>query len=484
MIRQLYNQVRTAILSGRLQPETRLPSSRDLANQLQISRNVVLEAFDLLHAEGFLQARRGAGTFVANGAIFSKRVNDVEAPEVEKVTMGYDCPKGVINFRAGTPNLKLFPQNLWQKMIKKVFAKPLEETLAYGHPEGRVELRQAICEYVVTRREVMCHPDQIVITAGTTQAIGIACHLLLRKRKDVFLEDPITKDIQLIIGGHGGVLHPIAVDNHGMNTSELPKSPVPAFIYVTPSHQFPIGGTLPIQRRIDLLNYAERTGCYIIEDDYDSEFRFDGPPLSSLHGLCPERVVYIGTFSKTLCPAIRIGYMVLPSELISLGRNCKWQSDLHNEVTSQLALAEFIREGHYLRHVAKMRKHYVKRRKDVVDMLEDLFKDRVEILGCAAGLHLVARFRDYQFNDLFFNEVEAMGARFYPVGLHALRPEKHRDKIMIGYGNLSTEEIEVGITILAKHLDLAKPYRIARKEVKKTLTSDGPSDKKALLNEE
>ncbi len=183
MIRQLYNQVRTAILSGRLQPETRLPSSRDLAGQLQISRNVVLEAFDLLHAEGFLQSRRGAGTFVADGAIFSKRVVDVEAPEVEKVTMGYDCPKGVINFRAGTPNLKLFPQNLWQKMIKKVFAKPLEETLAYGHPEGRVELRQAICEYVVTQREVMCHPDQIVITAGTTQAIGIACHLLLSKEE-------------------------------------------------------------------------------------------------------------------------------------------------------------------------------------------------------------------------------------------------------------------------------------------------------------
>ena len=206
----------------------------------------------------------------------------------------------------------------------------------------------------------------------------------------MFLEDPITKDIQLIIGGHGGVLHPIAVDNDGMNTAELPKFPVPAFIYVTPSHQFPIGGTLPIQRRIDLLNYAQKTGCYIIEDDYDSEFRFDSPPLSSLHGLCPERVVYIGTFSKTLCPAIRIGYMVLPPELISL--------------------------------------------------------------GSATGLHLVARFRNYHFDEVFFNEVEARGARFYPVGLHALRPEKHRDKIMIGYGNLSTEEIKGGITVLAKYL--------------------------------
>lgn len=463
MIRQLYNQVREAILSGRLQPETRLPSSRELASQLQISRNVVLEAFDLLHAEGFLQAKRGAGTFVAAGAIFSKSIDDVAAPEVEKVTMGYDSPKGVINFRAGTPNLQLFPKNLWQKMIKRVFSEPLEDTLAYGHPEGRKELRQAICEYVVTQREVICHPDQIVITAGTTQAIGIACRLLLRKRKDVFLEDPITKDIQQIVSNCGGVLHPIAVDNDGMNTGELPQFPAPAFIYVTPSHQFPTGGTLPIQRRIDLLNYAKNAGCYIIEDDYDSEFRFDGPPLSSLHGLCPERVVYIGTFSKTLCPAIRIGYMVLPPELISLGRSCKWQSDLHNEVTSQLALAAFIRDGHYLRHVGKMRKHYMRRRKDVVNTLEQYFGDRVQILGSATGLHLVARFLDYQFDDLFFNEVEDAGARFYPVGLHAFRPEQHRDKIMIGYGNLSTEEIKSGIAILAGHL--SEPFRIARKEI-------------------
>ncbi len=453
MIRQLYNQVRQAILSGRLQPETRLPSTRDLADRLRISRNVVLEAFDMLHAEGYIHSRQGAGTFVAPGAIFTSHKNEVAPPRVENVNMGYDSPKDVINFRAGTPNLKLFPKNIWQKMMKEVFSASLEERLAYGHPEGRRELRQAICDYVVTQREVVCHPDQIVITAGTTQAIGIASRLLLRERKDVLLEDPITRDIRLIVEGRGGVLHPIPVDNDGIDTGRLPESPVPAFIYVTPSHQFPIGGTLPIQRRIDLLNYAEKTGCYIIEDDYDSEFRFDGQPLSSLHGLLPDRVIYIGTFSKTLCPAIRIGYMVLPPALISLGRNCKWQSDLHNEVFSQLALAAFIREGHYLRHVAKMKKHYLRKRKDVVDGLAKHFGDRVEILGSAAGLHLAARFRDYRFSETFFQVVEVAGARFYPVGLHAIRPEEHRDKIMIGYGNLSSEEIATGIAILAKHLD-------------------------------
>jgi GntR family transcriptional regulator/MocR family aminotransferase len=453
MIRQLFNQLRQAILSGRLQPEARLLSSRELADQLRISRNVVLEAFDMLHAEGYVYSRPGAGTYVATGAIFTPGIDIPKPPQVENVTMGYDSPEGVINFRAGTPHLKLFPKSLWQKMINEVFSAPLEETLAYGHPEGRAELRQAICDYVVTQREVVCHPDQIVITAGTTQAIGIACNLLLKEKKDVFLEDPITKDIQLIVQNHGGVLHPVAVDSDGMNTSELPETPIPAFIYVTPSHQFPIGGTLPIQRRIDLLKFSRKTGCYIIEDDYDSEFRFDGPPLSSLHGLLPERVIYIGTFSKTLCPAIRIGYMVLPPELINRGRSCKWLRDLHNEVISQLALARFISQGHYLRHVRKMRKHYVKRRRDVVVKLEQYFGDRVEILGSAAGLHLVARFRDCQFTDLFFNQLETAGARFYPVGQHAIGPEQHRDKIMIGYGNLSSEEISNGIEILAKHFD-------------------------------
>jgi GntR family transcriptional regulator/MocR family aminotransferase len=452
MIRQLYSQIREAILSGRLPSGSRLPSSRDLAKELQISRNVVLEAYDLLYAEGFLDAKRGAGTYVAEGAAFACIRETAPPPEVETVTMGYDCPPEIVNFRAGTPNLKLFPKKLWLRLQKEALMMPSEEMLAYGHPEGRRELRKAICEYVVTRREVNCHPDQIVITAGTTQAIGIACHLLLGERRDVVLEDPITRDIQLIVGSHGGVIHPVPVDSEGLRTAELPVTLAPAFVYVTPSHQFPIGGTLPIQRRIELLNYADRTGAYLIEDDYDSEFRFDGPVLSSLHGLHPERVVYIGTFSKTLCPAIRIGYLVLPARLIGPGRNRKWQSDLHNEVTSQLTLARFIAEGYYLNHVGKMRKHYMQRRNDVVRALNEQFGDRVEVLGSATGLHLVARFRDCRFNDGFFEAIATAGARFYPVETHAIRHGRHEDKLLIGYGNLSREAITEGIGILAEYL--------------------------------
>ncbi|MBU1564856.1 MAG: PLP-dependent aminotransferase family protein [Proteobacteria bacterium] len=452
MTRQLYGRIREEILSGRLHPGARLPSSRELASRLQISRNVVLEAYDLLYAEGFLAPKQGDGTYVASGAAFTGPARKAP-PVVEKVTMGYDCPPGVINFRAGTPNLKMFPTKLWLQMVKEVLLLPPEEMFAYGHPEGRQELRQAICEYVVSQREVVCHPEQIVITAGTTQAIGIACHLLIGKRLDVVLEDPITRDIQLIVKSHGAILHAVPVDSDGMRTAELPLPLNPTFVYATPSHQFPIGGTMPIQRRIELLRYAETTGAFIIEDDYDSEFRFDGPPLSSLHGLHPDRVVYIGTFSKTLCPAIRIGYLILPPQLIGLGRSRKWQSDLHNEVTSQLALARFIRLGHYLRHVTRMRKHYQQKRNDMAVTLTQRFGTRMEILGSATGLHLVARFPGCEFTQHFFAATEAAGARFYPVATHAMKLGTHRDELLLGYGNISSEEIRVGLAILAKHLD-------------------------------
>jgi GntR family transcriptional regulator / MocR family aminotransferase len=457
MIRQLYSRVREKILSGQLPPGARLPSSRDLASTLKISRNVVLEAYDLLYAEGFLAPRQGAGTYVACGAAFvgPKRI---APPPVEKVTMGYDCPPGVINFRAGTPYLKMFPSKLWLQTVREILLMPPEHMFAYGHPEGRMELRQAICEHIVAEREVVCHPEQIIITAGTTQAIGIACDLLLLERRDVILEDPITRDIQLIIKSHGAELHPVPVDNEGMRTSELPKQISPAFIYVTPSHQFPIGGTMPIQRRIELLRYAEKSGAFLIEDDYDSEFRFDGPPLSSLHGLNPDRVVYIGTFSKTLCPALRIGYLILPQPLISLGRNRKWQSDLHNEVTSQLALARFLRLGHYGRHVSKMRRHYQQRRNDMIIALTENFGSQVEILGSATGLHLVARFPGCEFTRDFFTTMEDRGVRFYPVFTHAFHPQRHRQELLLGYGNLSAEEIYTGLAVLGKHLE---QYRVA-----------------------
>ena len=451
-MRQLYLGLRQRILNGTLPSGRKMPASRELAASLGISRNVVLEAYDLLIAEGFLTARRGSGTYVAAGAAFEKTSLPPASLAVTNVSMGYDCPPGVVNFRAGTPDLSGFPSSLWLAMVREVLASAPEKILAYGHPEGREELRRAICDYVVTQRQVICRPEQIVITGGTTQAINIAAQLLLGQRREVVIEDPITRDIRLIIAHHGGRLHPVAVDSEGLRTALLPPDLEPAFIYVTPSHQFPIGGTMPIQRRVDLLRYAERTGTYLVEDDYDSEFRFDGPPLASLHGLLPDRVVYIGTFSKTLCPALRIGYLVLPPALIDLGRSHKWHSDLHNEVISQLALARFIEKGHYLRHLQRMRRQYRERRRYLLAILKDLFGSNVTVLGSDAGLHLVARFPGYSFTELFFSAMEEAGVRLYPVTPHALEPGRYLDHLLLGYGNLNADQIGRGMTLLAQYL--------------------------------
>jgi GntR family transcriptional regulator/MocR family aminotransferase len=452
LIRQIYDQLRSRILGGSLRSGTRLPSSRELAARLHVSRNVVMEAYDLLYAEGFTCGRHGSGTYIAEGATYSPSPPS-PSPALEGVSMGYDSPSGVINFKPGTPDLRQFPTRVWLRMLREVYARADEELLGYGRPEGRPELRKAIRDYLVSRRGVVCHPDQIVVTAGTTQAIGIACSLLLGESRHVVLEDPITRDIQLIIQREGGIIHPVGTDDAGLITDELPEGVMPAFIYVTPSHQFPLGGTLTIQRRIALLEYAERIGAPVIEDDYDSEFRFDGPPLNSLQSLAPERVIYIGTFSKTLFPALRTGYLILPQTLIDKGRGRKWLCDLHNETASQIALAEFINQGHYLRHTARMRRLYSRKRRLLEKCLEKAFSNGVRIIGSAAGLHLAAQFQGVVFDAGLLAELEDAGVRVYPAEMHAIQAGRCTDTLIIGYGNLDEGLIREGVEILRKVLE-------------------------------
>lgn len=452
LTRQVYGGIRKQILSGILRADSRLPSSRELSGQLGISRNVVMEAFEMLYSEGFITARHGSGTFVASGATYPA-APPAPVISMQTVSMGYETPHGVINFKPGTPDLGEFPLRPWLHAMKAAYLHPVEDALGYGLPEGRSELRRAICDYVAGQRGVLCHPDQIIITAGTTQAIGIACHLLLGERLDVVLEDPITRDIQLIIMSQGGVIHPVAVDGQGLVVDDLPQDIAPAFVYVTPSHQFPLGGTLPIQRRITLLEYARQTGTFLIEDDYDSEFRFDGPPLASLHGLAPERVLYIGTFSKTLSPALRTGYLILPESLVVGGRGRKWHCDLHNETPTQLALAHFIANGGYTRHLARMKRLYARKRRVLERELYECFGERVKIMGSATGLHLAARFERIGFTAELINEIEKAGVRVYPAETHAIRPGRLDDTLLLGYGNLGEEQIIRGVRLLRRVIE-------------------------------
>lgn len=441
--RQVYQQIREKILNGHLQAGERLASTRELSFELKVSRNVILEAYDQLLAEGFLIARSGSGTFVEEGAFLTQH----EAPflfEVDEKKM----KNHIINFRSGIPALDLFPRKTWAKLSHQLWNDIESTNFGYDFPEGRLELRQTLAHYLLRTRGVHCHPEQIVITSGATQALTLVSRLLLSPNDIAIIEDPITNDIQTIFKSSGASLYPIPVDEYGMKTALIPENLHPKFVFLTPSHQFPLGGTLPIQRRIQLINFARRNNCFLVEDDYDSEFRYEGPPVSSLQGLDLERVLYIGSFSKILSPALRIGYIVLPTHLIEKCRQLKWLTDLHTPSLDQLILAHFIKEGYLERHIAKMKKFYKNQRDFLIQCLQTTFSNKVKILGYSTGMHLIAELEDIHFSKELLFKIEQLGVKVYPVEDHSIEKGKNTNRIILGYGHLKKNEIEEGVTRL------------------------------------
>lgn len=446
---QIYDQIRNKIIKGEFVFGHKLPSSRELADELHISRNLVVEVYEQLVSEGYLDSKAGSGTYVAKGAYLERSfdIDDYNFLDEQPVT-GTD----VIDFRSGIPALDMFPRGTWGLIARRVYRETPAQVFGYGHPEGQYILRHTLSQYLSRTRGVKCHPDQLVITSGATQAFTLAAKLVNSRDSEVLIEDPVTHEIQTIFSSAGFRLHPIPVDDYGMQ-SDLVSAQNPAFIFVTPSHQFPLGGVLTIQRRIQLINFARQTGCYIIEDDYDSEFRYQGTPVSCLQGLDPERVIYIGTFSKILSPALRLGYLVLPPDLTKRCRNLKWFSDLHTSTFEQLVLAQFMKEGHLEQHISKMKKIYRRRREKLVECLNNRFCDRALIHGDSTGLHLVVEFRGVTFSDEVMHKIHAQGVNVYPVELHTIRKSVHSNKVILGYGNLSLEKIEEGIARLERALE-------------------------------
>lgn len=448
LIRQVYEQLRTKILQGDLKTGEKLPSSRVLASELNVSRNVILEAYEQLTAEGFIETHQGSGTFIAQGTYLEQAENETTLMLNEPMK-----DKDIIDFRSGVPALDLFPRDKWGQLAKRVSLETSHSIFGYDSPEGRIELRSVLSRYLLRTRGVRCHPSQLVITSGATQALSLVAKLLLTKNDEVIIEDPITHEIQTIFQSYGGSLLPIPVDEHGMKTNLLPSNKKPNFIFVTPSHQFPMGGTLPIQRRIQLIEFARKKECYIVEDDYDSEFRYEGPPVSSLQGLDPNRTIYIGTFSKILSPALRLGYLILPPSLVQRCRDLKWFSDLHTPSLEQLTLAHFIEEGYLEKHVFKMKKIYQKRRDALKEGLINLFKNKVEFFGDSTGLHFVAKFNGVNFTDNVLSNIQENKVKVYPIELHTIKKRVYTDSIILGFGNLNENQIEEGVHRLKEGLN-------------------------------
>lgn len=468
--RQIYEQVRNAIHSGALSGGDSLPPSRTLANQLEVSRSVILQSYELLQAEGYLEMRKGAGTYIAGLPVEEKDPQDSENP-YNFITKGPDFltlnPSSIIendlntvlcNFRHGVPAWDAFPMDQWQKALMNACRRASPDTLGYGPAEGSLGLRQEIARLLRSTRSMPVVPEQIVITSGATQALDILSRIFVSKGDHVVVEDPSHNVVREIFSFAGAVVTPIRVDLEGISVDELQAScdhikegphKKPKLAYVTPSHQFPFGVTLSMKRRVQLLEWAKANQAFIIEDDYDSEYRYEGPKLSSLAGLDVDgRVIYVGSFSKVLFPSLRIGYVVLPPTLIQPFLAVKWITDRMSSALDQEALAEFIQNGHYARHVTQMGKLYAARRACLVKSLDAEFGSRVRYYGEEAGLHLLIELESGADEHRIAELALRYGVRVYPASSYFVGSKPQGPVFLLGYSNLTENQIKMGVNRL------------------------------------
>ncbi|WP_008313137.1 PLP-dependent aminotransferase family protein [Leptolyngbya sp. PCC 6406] len=466
---QIYAALRQNILAGQLVPRQRLPSTRALAQTLGVARATVTQSYDQLLSEGYLQTVVGSGTYVCDqlpetllhapgleepwvepsptlvlSAYGQRLVDFVAGPSPE--------PNTPISFRYGRPALDQVPLEIWRQLLSRHCRRA--DWLDYAtDPMGYGRLRQAIAAYLTQARAVQCHPDQILITNGTQQSLTLATQLLISPGDTVALEEPSYLSARRIFTSQGANLHPIPVDGEGFDGAVLAQTPdAIRLVYVTPSHQFPTGAVLSLPRRLALLSWAQQRGALILEDDYDSEYRYAGRPIPALQGLgSGQSVLYLGTFSKVLFPSLRIGYMVLPSALVPLFSRAKWLADRQVPTLEQAVLADFIAEGHLERHIRRMKSHYDQRRQALVTALQTHFGTRATILGENAGLHMMVRFQTTLPDAELMDRAERVG-----VGLISAAPQylgnSPGHEFIFSYTELDQAAIAVGIAKLASIL--------------------------------
>lgn len=414
--RQLLSHMRAAIEDGRLTSSSRLPSSRSLAADLALSRTVVTEVYGMLQSEGYVESRRGSGTYVVEcsrrlrgtatgalgGASPGRRAScpetpaDAETPRRPRWLRSVVDPpavdpfeaKGLASFRICEPEPTSFPDTAWRTCARAAIAEDLPD--GYGATAGDAGLRRAIAAWVTRHRGLRCTADDVVVTSGTTQSLDLIARATLRPGDEVAFEDPGYRLARQIFTDHGAEVRPLSVDEEGLCCAELVNAPPPRLVYTTPSHQFPVGSVLSFRRRGQLLDWAARHDVLVIEDDYDSEFRFDGPALPPLASQTTESVAYLGTFSKALAPSLRLGYLVAPTPLLQAVRRLKTRVDHHSCWPVQRALARYLESGAFDRHVRRMGRLYRQRRDRLVEATEPL-PEGARWVGLAAGLHATLR---------------------------------------------------------------------------------------------
>jgi GntR family transcriptional regulator/MocR family aminotransferase len=469
MYRQLYEWFRQAILAGQLRPGQRLPSTRSLAAELKISRIPVTGAYDQLHAEGYLETFVGAGTCVARSIPddachqapaklkdTSRQVSASQAPRriSQRIARMHVTPPSWLNnlgaFRVSLPALEHFPAGVWSKLVNRYSRNQTRQLMAYGDAMGYWPLREAIAGYLGAVRAVRCEPAQILVTTGSQQGIQLSGQVLLDARDRVWIEEPGYPGARQALMTAGIQLVPVPVDHEGLDVDAgIRLARNAQAMYITPSHQYPLGVNMNATRRLLLLQWAARSGAWVIEDDYDSEYRFEGRPIPSLQGLDTDaRVIYVGTFSKVMFPALRLGYVVVPKDLAGAFSTVRNANDQFSSTLYQAVMTDFIREGHFARHIRRMRVLYEQRRTALVEAIHKQMSKKLEVTGAGAGMHLVALLPP-GVNDLAVSRKAAeLGISAMPLSSCYAKPPARRG-LILGYGGVDARQIQEGIRKLS-----------------------------------
>ncbi|HEX8163949.1 MAG TPA: PLP-dependent aminotransferase family protein [Pyrinomonadaceae bacterium] len=473
LYRQIYERLRLAILSGELPAKSRLPSSRALARQLGISRMTVVNAYDQLFAEGYLGGRIGAGTFVASvlpeelmqtpkpravkTAAFSRELNlskqgKLMARGFADVLLEHEETR-FIPFQNGLTAVDFFPFDTWARIAARQHRQAPSAALLNGDLAGFRPLRETLAAHLKSARGVACEPEQIIITAGTQQALALIAAVFLDPDDEVWMEDPGYASARNLFALSRAKIIPVPVDGDGLNLKAARgRGKKPKLIYVTPSHQYPLGVTMSLARRLSLIEAARAAGAWIIEDDYDSEYRYSGRPLASLQGLDEGgRVLYVGTFSKTIFPTLKLGCLVVPPDLVDVFTGGRILSGAQSPLINQAVLAEFIAEGHFARHVRRMRALYEERQQILVEEVKRNLGGLVEMKADDAGMHLVGWLPDRLDDQEAARKAALHNVRFQPVSESSIN-KYPRSGLVFGYAAFDKKQIKRGVGKLDKVL--------------------------------
>jgi GntR family transcriptional regulator/MocR family aminotransferase len=464
---RVYRAIRSAILDSTLRVGDRLPSTRTLAADLSISRSTAEAAYAQLEDEGYLTRGVGSGSFVSAGAstvpatqrpaaghpathlpTFSKR-----GTQIAEMGGCVDA-REVRAFSAGMPALESFPAEIWQKLLSRHAKHDTAGWMMYGDQQGLPELREAIAQYLSLSRGVNCDAGQVIVLTSSQQALGLIAMMMLDAGDPVWMEDPGYRGAQTAFAGAGADIVPVPVDADGLRVDiALQRQPLARLAYVTPSHQYPLGMTLSLQRRLQLLEWAQRSNAWIVEDDYDSEFHYDSRPVSAIHGLDRhERVLYVGTFSKVLFPGLRLAYLVVPRHMAAAFVTARSQADGHTSPLMQAVLADFMHDGHFMAHVRRMRELYRARRDIFMEEMQRHLAGRLLPQPTQGGLQTACLLADQRLSDTRLAGIAADAGIDLPRLSRLYRGDEKRNGFVMGYSALAPAGIREGIKALAKVL--------------------------------